>query len=142
MGKFDGVFLLSDWDGTVYFDKKLSNENIEAIKYFEANGGKFTICSGRYYKFLQEFVPILGIDTYLICYNGAYIINPITKEVLYEGYCDEHLFQILDEIVERQMPYTAINIYDSDNEAPVSYTLDEYISAKERSHTNRSSVKP
>lgn len=48
MGKFDNIMIASDLDGTF-----LSSEthevarNIERIKYFTANGGKFTFATGR-----------------------------------------------------------------------------------------------
>lgn len=132
MSKFDGIFLASDWDGTLYVNKQLSEENIEAIKYFQKHGGVFTVCSGRYYKYLQDFTEILGINTYIICYNGAYIVNNSTGEVLYQGFCDEYLFSILDKIIEYKMPYTTINIYDDKNEIPHSYTLEEYTAQKDK----------
>ena len=32
MGKFDGYLICSDFDGTIYADCKISQENIDAIK--------------------------------------------------------------------------------------------------------------
>ena len=40
MGKFDGILICTDLDGTLYRnDKTVSDENREAIKYFKSEGG-------------------------------------------------------------------------------------------------------
>ena len=46
MGKFDGVLLVSDFDDTLYgTDLTVSRENVEAIAYFTAEGGRFTVAT-------------------------------------------------------------------------------------------------
>ena len=35
MGKFDGWLICSDFDGTVYVDREISDENCRAIRYFQ-----------------------------------------------------------------------------------------------------------
>ena len=48
MGKFDGILLVSDLDGTLLTnDKRLSEENREAIDRFVEEGGIFTFATGR-----------------------------------------------------------------------------------------------
>ena len=40
MGKFDGVLLASDMDGTLLNDQRqIDRGNIEALEYFTQNGG-------------------------------------------------------------------------------------------------------
>lgn len=46
MGKFDGVLLCSDYDGTLFYDGFVES-NIEALNAFMAEGGRFTLCTGR-----------------------------------------------------------------------------------------------
>ena len=44
MGKFDGILICTDLDGTLLRkDKSISEENLAAIDYFCDNGGAFTI---------------------------------------------------------------------------------------------------
>lgn len=129
MGKFDRILLATDWDGT-FFSGRLFEKNIEAIEYFEKNGGKFTVCSGRYADFLKGFIDKVPFNTYVICYNGAYIADLKTGEVIYEGFCDEYLFDILDEIVIKNLPYNSINFYVSDSPEPISYTYEDYQTSK------------
>ena len=138
MGKFDGVLLATDWDGTFFYKGSLFEENIKALHYFENNGGKFTVCSGRYSDFLKGFLDKVPFNTYTICYNGAYIVDLHTDEVLYEGFCDEHIFDILDDIVSNNFPYETINIYDSLSKEPTPYTYEEYI--KEKNHLKKLNI--
>ena len=48
MGRFDGILLCSDYDGTLAGpDGKVSPENAQAIRYFTENGGLFTQATSR-----------------------------------------------------------------------------------------------
>lgn len=57
MGKFDGVLLVSDFDNTLIYTENairfgapvppLPERNREALEYFMARGGRFTIATGR-----------------------------------------------------------------------------------------------
>ena len=48
MGKFDGVLICTDLDGTLLRnDKSISADNKAAIDYFKAEGGRFTFVTGR-----------------------------------------------------------------------------------------------
>ena len=43
MGKFDGILICTDLDGTLLKnDKSVSEENLRAIEYFKREGGRFT----------------------------------------------------------------------------------------------------
>ncbi|MBQ3016890.1 MAG: HAD-IIB family hydrolase [Clostridia bacterium] len=130
MGKFEGILLATDWDGTFY-QGKLFDENIKALKYYVAEGGKFTVCSGRYSGFLASFKDIVPFNTYTICYNGAYIVDLDNNDILYKGFCDEHLFDIVDDIIEAKLEYTTISIYNDKDNEPVTYTIDDFFQKKE-----------
>ena len=47
MGKFDGILICSDIDGTFRCNEETTKVNKEAVKYFIHNGGKFTFVTGR-----------------------------------------------------------------------------------------------
>lgn len=48
MGKFDGILICTDLDGTLLRnDGTISQENLSAIEYFKAEGGYFTFVTGR-----------------------------------------------------------------------------------------------
>lgn len=85
MGKFDGILLCSDFDGTLSTRKQISPENCEAIHYFQENGGRFTVISGRQPEFLEEHLKSCHTNAPLVGYNGALIKDHSSDKVLYEG---------------------------------------------------------
>ena len=63
MGKFDGIILLSDMDGTLLDDQKqISEENQRAIDRFEREGGCFCIATGRPPMTTVDFEELLPAD--------------------------------------------------------------------------------
>ena len=58
MKKFEGILIASDWDGTLCLGS-VTQKNIDAIKYFQENGGKFTICSGRHYNHVKKNADVV-----------------------------------------------------------------------------------
>ena len=75
MGKFDGMLICSDFDGTLFIGSQISDKTVEAIKYFQENGGRFTITSGRYPAFLGTHRHRVDANTYLIGLNGTIVSN-------------------------------------------------------------------
>lgn len=57
-GKFENIFIASDLDGT-YFNSKTETvaRNIEKVKYFCENGGRFTFATGRLPLFIKRPIP-------------------------------------------------------------------------------------
>jgi HAD superfamily hydrolase (TIGR01484 family) len=85
MGKFDGILLCSDFDMTMGKGGVVTDGNCEAIRYFQENGGRFTIISGRHPLFLKEHQIGFRVNAPLVGYNGALIIDENTSAVLYSG---------------------------------------------------------
>ncbi len=86
MGKFDGYLICSDFDGTIYADGKISKENIEAIEYFQSEGGYFTFASGRNYEmFTEGAASVITPNAPILSYNGALIISIDGKKIYYQG---------------------------------------------------------
>lgn len=83
MGKFDGVLIVSDIDGTLTDDKQmLSAENKNAIEYFKSEGGIFTIATGR----LPDYFREKGFDKLINC--PAVLLN---GAAVYDFECDEFM---------------------------------------------------
>ncbi len=134
MGKFDGWLICTDWDGTLFWDGQIPEENIRAIRDFQKNGGLFTVCSGRYPDFLRRYAEQIHPNTYAITLNGALILDLDTNEVLYEGFSDEEMFDRIDEIFAAGAPYRTVNLYPcgtSDISENNHYTKEEFF-AKEK----------
>ena len=96
MGKFDGILICSDWDGTLFTNGIIPERSAEAIRYFQSEGGLFTVCSGRNPEFLVEHVHLLMPNTYALCYNGALICNVETGEVLRCNFVTNEAFDAID----------------------------------------------
>ena len=79
-----------DMDGTLLdSDKKLSRESIAAVKRYTDSGGIFIISTGRPIQGVENYYEILGIDTPVLAFNGAMIITPFERKILYEITLDE-----------------------------------------------------
>ena len=74
MGKFDGVLLASDFDNTILNTERprrtgcpippISQRNVEALRYFMDNGGRFAVATGRAlpaFRMFAEQVPMLSL---------------------------------------------------------------------------------
>lgn len=102
MGKFDGILLCSDFDGTCAIGGAVPEENIKAIKYFRENGGLFTFASGRPHDFLVSLFGDQKFGAPLICLNGAVIYDIDTRKMLSErmlsGFDKEKSDRIIKEV--------------------------------------------
>jgi|SRR5579875_1204750 len=74
-----------DVDGTlVDRNHPLSPAVRTAIARTQAIGVRVTLASGRMYSLLRPFIEALELRTPVICYGGAQIVNPLTRQVLYQ----------------------------------------------------------
>ena len=85
MGKFDGWLICSDFDGTVYVDREISDENCRAIRYFQEQGGRFTFASGRFIFMFDEFVDRIRPNAPVAGLNGSIIGDPCGSRLYYSG---------------------------------------------------------
>lgn len=83
MGKFDGVLLCSDIDATLLLNGVLPEENQKAIKYFQENGGRFTLCTGRYLDFFDKYAHLVKPNAPVIAMNGTIIVDKETGQDLH-----------------------------------------------------------
>ena len=76
MGKFDGILICTDLDGTlINSSEKVSKENLDAIEYFKANGGLFTFVTGRLPYFASSICNIIKPNAPFGCINGGGIYD-------------------------------------------------------------------
>lgn len=91
MAKFDKIIIVSDIDGTFLGkNSRIVSENVDAIKYFVSNGGKFTFVSGRTPVELKRMIPIAGelVNIPVGCCNGVYLCDINTFEVMHDSLLD------------------------------------------------------
>lgn len=99
MGKFDGMLICSDFDGTLFMGSKISDENVAAIKYFQENGGYFTIASGRYPAFLGNHRHRVEANTYLIGLNGTIVSSYDGTDILRQGFLLSDSREIIKKVI-------------------------------------------
>lgn len=85
MGRFDGILLTSDFDGTLAIDGKVPPENAKAITSFQEEGGLFSIISGRSPAFMRVLSLGYTPNAPFVGFNGAQVVDPADGRVLYDG---------------------------------------------------------
>lgn len=147
--KFDGYLICSDWDGTLSHNVNVSAtningtattankavvspENCEAIKYFQENGGLFTICSGRQYTYLRDYYNYVKPNTAIVSLCGALIYDDIRDEKVYEGYVNEPKMPIIDKIIERPELISIVYAYIGGSLKADVFTAAEYMAHREK----------
>ena len=71
--------LVLDIDGTLIGDTgKVEPYTVERIQLLQRQGTPVFIATGRSESFLTDVTRPLGIETPVICYNGAAIFDPVT----------------------------------------------------------------
>jgi len=73
MGKFDGILIVSDMDGTFLGNGgRVVPENLDAIEYFKSEGGRFTIASGRAFYVVAPLTDVTkSLNAPAVLSNGA-----------------------------------------------------------------------
>ena len=76
MGKFTGYLICTDCDGTLTYEPgKVSQENAEAIRYFQKEGGLFTLATGRFPDHAKLFEGQFKVNAPIVSLNGAVIYD-------------------------------------------------------------------
>lgn len=87
--------IVSDFDGTLIGSaQKLSVQGRAAIKHYLANGGRFSIATGRAYEGLLERVCTeLSLDSLQIVRGGSEIVDSRTGKVVWGKYINSQLVE-------------------------------------------------
>lgn len=109
--KFRGYTIVTDMDGTLLNSRgKLSDENIGAIKEFIAQGGNFTVATGRMLPSVERFLDRINLTLPAIVYNGTKIYDFKTRETIFQIFLEEHRKSVIKKISERN-PSLGIEVY-------------------------------
>lgn len=85
MGKFDGVLIVTDFDGTVYGSVTgMPARNVAAAQSFIQQGGTYTIATGRTYATFAPHHTIIPVNAPVILSNGASVYDFETKTMTTE----------------------------------------------------------
>ncbi len=126
MGKYTGILLMSDFDGTLYADKTISPENCEAIRRFQAEGGLFSLSSGRPPHWLAQWEKYFVPNTWSVMLNGTLLCNASTGAVAFEQTLDDSAIDFANEIRLACPKLDFIRFHDRDThkDMPIDLPMD------------------
>lgn len=114
MAKFDGYLFCSDLDDTLLTsDKKISEQNIQAIKYFMENGGRFTFATGRVPHGAGLFLDYIMPNAPMVCFNGGAVYDFSAKEFIWQAKLPERAKAAV-EFVDKSFSMAGIEVYTTD----------------------------
>lgn len=107
---FSDVLLTVDYDRTLTGpDSTIPQKNIEAIAYFIANGGTFTVNTGRCVPACACFQDKVPMNAPILAYNGAAWYDPKTGEVSNVTAIDADREEMITAI-EEQFPDLTVEV--------------------------------
>lgn len=100
MGKFTGYLICTDCDGTLTYEPgKVSDENAQAIKYFQEEGGLFTLATGRFPDHAELFKDKIQMNAPMVSLNGTLLYDTDRKELVHKwGTPTEEFFNLLSYV--------------------------------------------
>ena len=115
MGKFDGVLICTDLDGTLLKkDKSISKENIDAINYFKEQGGLFAIVTGRMPFFVFDICEIVHPNVPFGCVNGAALYDYSKREYIWKAVMPEKVIELV-RYIDEKIPDAGIQVNTFNN---------------------------
>ncbi len=114
MGKFSGVLLASDYDDTlIAHDGSFPARNAEALAYYIAEGGRFTLATGRGHQPVSRLVPNFPINAPVIETNGTRIYDFQAQEEIYAATMDPSIAPLVAELMA-DYPLVAVECFAGD----------------------------
>ena len=110
MGIFDGCLLACDIDGTLQENGYINPVNIEKIKYFVGEGGKFCLCTGRSVGALTAVLKATEVTDYSVVANGCMIYDHKKNKIAYQEFLPENE-RFIAEVIYNEMPDVGIEIH-------------------------------
>lgn len=112
MGKFDGMLLVSDLDGTLLNDQKqVPQANLDAIRYFQKEGGVFTLGTGRTYETSRVFYHMAEANAPIVCFNGSALYDFAKEDFVWYAAIEDTAFCTIVDEVEQAFPGIGIEVY-------------------------------
>lgn len=110
---FSDVLLTVDYDRTLTApDSTIPQRNLEAIRYFIANGGAFTVNTGRSLPMAQTMLKEVPVSAPLLLYNGSAAYDPQTGlQQIHEIQLE--LYETMGQILQ-MFPHLVVEVQGTD----------------------------
>ena len=124
---FNGILIMSDLDGT-FFGKHATiiPRNVEAIKYLNSKGGRFTIASGRMHANLSvagEVAPVVA-NAPLSLSNGSYVYDFTAKEIIDPVFLADDIIIAMIDFAKKHYPEVSFRVSTTEG-----FYSEEYVGA-------------
>lgn len=113
MGIFNGCLLVSDIDGTLIHEGVIPARNIEKIKDFIKQGGRFTVASGRSFDACREYYEKSGCNCPAISFNGAVVYDYDNQKIIHKTQLPKSDTGYIEQILEK-FPSIGIEVHSVD----------------------------
>ncbi len=118
MGKFSNILLASDFDGTLADSSGNIPQSVrEKIKYFIANGGIFTVCTGRSMQGFHRYSPDI-INAPVLCSNGMMAYDYSTRQAVFADTMKDDAERLIKTLLSKY-PDMCIEMYGDNFETYV-----------------------
>lgn len=112
---YEDILLVSDMDGTLLnSSSKISPENLSAINKFTANGGSFTVATGRMSNSVKLYIADLPINAPAILYNGSMIYDFESGKAVWRQDLEDDTKSIIQWVYDNY-PDVGIQVYSNDS---------------------------
>ena len=111
MGKFDGLLLASDFDDTLYgLDLRIPERNLEAIRYFTDQGGRFAVATGRAHRTFAPFAHLVPMNAPAVLSNGSALYDFAQNKMICQTFLRPQAPADLEALAE-QFPEIGFEAY-------------------------------
>lgn len=108
--KFSGCLIASDYDGTLYNNEGVVTPQVrEKIAYFIANGGRFTVCTGRTVQGFHAYESSY-INAPVLHANGSTCYDYETQTLVFGDSVGEEIFEAIRAVV-KNFPTASVEMY-------------------------------
>lgn len=110
MGRFDGILICTDLDGTlIRNDGTISAENIDAIEYFKREGGIFTFITGRMPFFVSNIYNSVKPNAPIGCINGGGLYDYPRQEYIWTSVVPHEVVGLI-RCIDEKFPLVGIQV--------------------------------
>ena len=112
---YSDILMTVDFDLTLPAqDNTLPQRNLDAIRYFIANGGAVTVNTGRSLGMIRKYLDIIPVNAPLLLYNGSAAYDTQTQDFAFCHTIDLDMAQTLRECLA-DFPDMVVEIQGKDN---------------------------
>lgn len=104
------IVFASDYDGTLYKNREITQYDLDAIDAFRSKGNLFGIVTGRTIHSIKTEIEKHQIPVdFLVGINGGIVLNPDNKELFRSTMTQNLIPQVMDSLSECDVLYYGVN---------------------------------